>query len=62
MIRLYKTPADRRRAVTLLKHQGFNYFLGYRDAANPERPAGLSFGVADWVPEGTTYSKDILSG
>lgn len=58
MIRLYRTAGDRRRAATLLKLQGFNYFVGYKDA-NPERPAGLSFGKAQWVAEGTTYSKDV---
>lgn len=32
MNRLYKTAGDRRRAVSLLKQRGYNYFVGYKDA------------------------------
>lgn len=55
--RLYRNTGDRRRAVAFLKRQGYNYFVGFRDA-HPTHPAGLSYGHAEWaglIP----YERDI---
>lgn len=47
-IRLYRSAADRKRAVQMLKRKGLNYFVGFRDA-NQTYPAGLSYGFAQWA-------------
>lgn len=47
-IRLYRNTTDRRRAMALLKKEGYNYFVGFLDT-NPIHSAGLSYGRANWV-------------
>jgi hypothetical protein len=37
-----------------------NYLVGYRDSNPDGRSFGISFGHADWVPEGQTYTKDVF--
>jgi len=54
--RKYRTVADRKKAVDLLMKRGFNYFVGFKDA-DKERPAGLSYGVAEWA--GGVHTKDL---
>jgi hypothetical protein len=50
--RVYRTVADRNRALKQLAKRSFNYFICYR-SANPDGPA-LSCGFANWVgPRGT---------
>jgi len=56
-IRLYKTAAARRSAVTQMADR-YNYFVGFREA-DTQNPAGLSFGVADWLHDGQIYCKDV---
>lgn len=55
--RLYRSTGDRRRAVAILKKEGFNYFTGFRDT-HPTHPAGLSFGKVEWASL-FPYEKDI---
>ena len=42
---MYKTDADRKRAIAHLRKQGFDYMLTYRDGGDPEYPFGLNYGV-----------------
>lgn len=55
----YKTPADRKRAITALRKQGFNYFVCYLEACPGARAAeqtnALQFSTADWVKPGGFY-------
>lgn len=37
-----------------------NYFVGFRDRGDHGHSFGVMFGVADWVPEGQQYVKDIF--
>jgi len=46
-IRLYKSAAARRSAVTQLKKLGHNYFMGFRDVCKNHH-AGLSFGKNEY--------------
>jgi len=54
--RLYKSRADRARAVAALKERGRNYFVGFQDA-DQECPFGLSFGYAKWMDVDQIYRK-----
>ena len=57
-IRIYRTIEDRLHAVRDLQRLGFNYFVGYIDSGRHGR-AGLSFGVAEWLPEGQVWVRDV---
>jgi hypothetical protein len=46
-IRLYRNTIDRRRAMALLKKEGYNYFVGFTDANSIH--VGLSYGRMNWV-------------
>lgn len=48
----YQTAADRRRAMTMLRKHGWNYFVFYRDT---QAEFALDFGKADWVKQGSFY-------
>ncbi len=49
--RLYKTSADREKAIKMLRRIGRNYFVCFRDT-NETHHFGLDFGVAAWVMNG----------
>ena len=46
--RLYRSAGDRRRAVALLKKDGFNCFIGFTDC-HPSHSAGLSYSKVEWA-------------
>ena len=56
LIRAYKTPGDRRRAHTMLKRSGYNYFVGFHDTSISDHPFALNYGNAGWVEPGADYS------
>jgi len=56
--RVYRTEADRERALKALQRRGFNHFVLFtnHDARIPEAngPA-MVYGIASWVPQGQPY-------
>lgn len=48
----YKTAGDRRRAMTMLRRRGWNYFVFYKDT---NARFALDYGIADWVQKGSYY-------
>jgi hypothetical protein len=59
MIRAYRTPADRRRAVGNLRRHGYNYFVCYREAGelpiNTGHRCALNYAKVDWLKHGRIY-------
>ena len=57
--RSYHTPGDRSRAIALLRKQGFNYFVCYREgcigARNSNQIMAIQFTTAEWVMPGQVY-------
>jgi hypothetical protein len=51
-IRGYKTKGDQYRAIAMLRKQGFNYFICFKDR---QSDYALQIGHADWVREGDVY-------
>jgi len=53
-IRGYESRADRKRAIAMLRRQGYNYFVCYRDT---QSEFALQYAKADWVKPGQAYIK-----
>lgn len=57
--RVYRTHADRKRAISQLRRYGWNYFVTYLEAGELPRRIGqtnaLQFGFATWVHPGAIH-------
>lgn len=58
-LRLYRNIGDRKKGMKAAMKKGYNYFVGFLDS-NETHHAGLSYGKADWVKEGSVYEKDVI--
>lgn len=57
--RAYRVPADRRRAISMLRKRGYNYFVCYLEAGKLPMESGqrnaLQYGKVEWMAEGCAH-------
>lgn len=55
----YRTMGDLKRGIAMLRKQGYNYFVSYKEGCPKARESGQTFAIqachADWVVTGQVY-------